>query len=458
MKKAVALVLALALMFSAGCAGKENKTDEENRILEKFIVAGAEYPTMAQYPDENRYFKADGSFDDEGFDLAYAAWRADKKQRQDQPEGYQNGLEDFFAASIKQLLSGTDGGNRVYSPLNVYMALAMLAETTATGSREQILELLGQNNIEALREQARAVWNANYSADGALNCLLANSLWLDEKLEYEQTGLDSLAENYRASIYSGKMGDDEFNAALQAWLDQQTGGLLAEQSRNVELPAETALALISTVYFSGRWNQEFNPGATESGEFTCADGMKVNCDFMNKSGSQTYFWGDDFASVSLAFNGGGSMSFILPDDGISVDELLTQEEMMNFILARNDWEQSKYLIVNMSVPKFDISSELELSEALKELGITEIFDAESSDFSPILKDSEGVFLSEVTHAARVVIDEEGGTAAAFTVMKNATSAMPPDEEVDFVLDRPFVFVLYSLDGLPLFVGVVNNLS
>lgn len=74
MKKAVALVLALALMFSAGCAGKENKTDEENRILEKFIVAGAEYPTMAQYPDENRYFKADGSFDDEGFDLAYAAW------------------------------------------------------------------------------------------------------------------------------------------------------------------------------------------------------------------------------------------------------------------------------------------------------------------------------------------------------------------------------------------------
>ncbi len=30
--------------------------------------------------------------------------------------------------------------------------------------------------------------------------------------------------------------------------------------------------------------------------------------------------------------------------------------------------------------------------------------------------------------------------------------MPPEEEVDFTLDRPFLFVITGEDGLPLFVG------
>ena len=54
------------------------------------------------------------------------------------------------------------------------------------------------------------------------------------------------------------------------------------------------------------------------------------------------------------------------------------------------------------------------------------------------------------------IDEEGVQAAAYTVITGAGSAMPPDEEVDFVLDRPFAFVVTLSDKLPLFAGVVNN--
>ena len=44
---------------------------------------------------------------------------------------------------------------------------------------------------------------------------------------------------------------------------------------------------------------------------------------------------------------------------------------------------------------------------------------------------------------RVVIGVSGGS-------------MPPDETVDFTLDRPFLFVITGRDGMPLFVGIVNN--
>lgn len=43
-----------------------------------------------------------------------------------------------------------------------------------------------------------------------------------------------------------------------------------------------------------------------------------------------------------------------------------------------------------------------------------------------------------------------------TVMMMAGAAAPPEEEMDFVLDRPFLFAITGADGLPLFVGVVNR--
>ncbi len=59
---------------------------------------------------------------------------------------------------------------------------------------------------------------------------------------------------------------------------------------------------------------------------------------------------------------------------------------------------------------------------------------------------------------RVTTDEEGVEAAAYTVF--SLSATPVrrkcPEELDFVLDRPFLFAITGQDGLPLFVGVVNQ--
>lgn len=36
------------------------------------------------------------------------------------------------------------------------------------------------------------------------------------------------------------------------------------------------------------------------------------------------------------------------------------------------------------------------------------------------------------------------------------AAEPPQERVDLILDRPFLFVHTNSDGLPLFVGIVNE--
>ena len=70
---------------------------------------------------------------------------------------------------------------------------------------------------------------------------------------------------------------------------------------------------------------------------------------------------------------------------------------------------------------------------------------------------DGIALTQAKHAARVKIDEDGCEAAAYTVLApTETAIMLPEEEIDFTLDEPFVFAITGIDGLPLFVGLVNQ--
>ena len=54
----------------------------------------------------------------------------------------------------------------------------------------------------------------------------------------------------------------------------------------------------------------------------------------------------------------------------------------------------------------------------------------------------------------MTIDEEGCTAAAFTQMAVCGTALPPEDEIYFTLDRPFLFVIMSDTKQPLFIGTV----
>lgn len=367
-------------------------------------------------------------------------------------------LGGFLGATVGEFLSGSDGENVVYSPLNVYMALAMLAEITDGESREEILSLLGSDSIELLRTQAHAIWNANYRDDGKVTSLLGSSVWLDKGISYNQETIDILKNYYYASSFEGEMGSASYNKVLQSWLDDQTGGMLGKYVSGEEFSAETVIALSTTVCFQAKWQDEFKATNNTDGIFHSPAG-DLECEFMNKKiHTGVCYWGDKFLAVgqNLKNTGGGAMYFILPDEGVSIDELVKDAQVQQFITSQRRYENSKGVRINFSVPKFDVASKMDLKNGLQNLGVASCFDINASDFSPIFADGQKAEVDRISHAARVEIDEKGVKAAAYVEIPNAGSAAPPDEEIDFILDRPFVFVIVNGDGLPLFVGVVNQ--
>lgn len=470
-KRALAFIMAMFCVIpSAACAtlkeenptvtetivptqtGENNmETAEINIGTDAMQLAGAVYPEMAKYPQTDGF-----TWDEE----AYRAWRTSLDAQQPENTEYQNGIREFYEVTMQEFLKDTEGENKVYSPLNVYMALAMLAETTDGESRAQILKLLHTDSIETLRNNASILWNANYCDDGTVTSLLASSIWLNDKNSYNMETLETLAKYYYASSYSGRMGSEEYNQMLRDWLNEQTGGLLEEQAEKIELDPQAVLALATTVYFRAKWANEFQQSNNTEEIFHAATG-DVKTEFMHQSGTNTYYWGENFGAISRRLENSGTMLFLLPDEDVKVEDLLTDTEALDFIYDHAAWENQKFLIVNQSVPKFDAASDYSIVEGLKNLGVTDVFDFSKSDFTPLLSQvdktgTENISVDAATHAARVMIDEEGCIAAAFTVMIACGAARPPEEQIDFVLDRPFMFVINGQDGQPLFIGIVNQ--
>ncbi len=462
MKKIIALTLVLTLVLSvmSGCAksGKSaaapNASTASNPktpvTAQGNCVAQANYPQQLQFPKEDDF--KDGLYSEE-YNAAYTAWfNQISAQRSHQYEHPNYFLQRTAPAFLSEL--GTKNG--VYSPLNVFLALAMLAEITDGQSRQQVLDLLGYADLPSLRQAVGSLWLANYSDDGSVTSILGSSLWLNKDLPCVQKTLDTLATNYYASAFSGEMGSPQYTQLLRDWLNEQTGGLLQEQAGNIELTPETVLAIATTVYFKAGWQDSFSPDATVQQVFHATD-KDITCDFMNMSDSMQYYWGENFSATSLLFQNGGDMWFFLPDENVSTDALLAENSGIYSLLSdAYAWQNAKNIEVNLSVPKFDVSSQMDLCTQLQTLGVTDVFSWKSSDFTPLTTATDKIFVSQVNHAARVKIDEEGCEAAAFTVMIMEATCAPPTDEVDFVLDRPFVFAVTGVNGDVLFIGVVNQ--
>ncbi len=396
---------------------------------------------------------------------AYDVWWEERNSFRADYEARQPDLSKFITYSTKAFLGDTDD-NAIYSPVNVYMALAMLAETSDGNSRSQILNALGSDSIESLRSDANAIWNALYTDDGTAKTVLGNSLWLREEGEYKEKTIDILAKNYYASTFEGKMGSKEYDEVLRGWLNEQTDGMLTDQVKGISMPEDTALALASTILFNAKWADEFNPENNTNELFNGTNG-KVKTEFMHESRNGSVDVGDNFTAYKKYFTEHGFMTFILPKEGMTPGELIATDEFAEYILCggrdsystdytdKPCWMTQRHAIINLSMPKFDVSSQLDLTDDLGKLGITDITDEIKADMSPIT--DAGAFLDSMVHGARVTVDEKGCKAAAFTMMLCGATAAPLDE-IDFTLDRPFVFIINGYDGLPLFIGTVNNLG
>ena len=162
-------------------------TNASTANLNKFSLARASYPKMAPYPDAIGI-----EYGDYQYSVKFRTWKAEVEALHGNTN-YSADLSDYLRTAVPSLLSGAGEENRIVSPLNLYVGLAMLAETTAGESREELLTLLNATDLDTLRTRAKALWQDNYWDDVQTTELLAASLWLRDDWNYNQETVNRLA-------------------------------------------------------------------------------------------------------------------------------------------------------------------------------------------------------------------------------------------------------------------------
>ncbi len=406
---------------------------------------------QAQYPEATSPNMSPEAF--VSGDAHWQWWQA-YQETVDASSGLQEGMEAFNTALMTHLLTSEDE-NTVCSPINVYLAYSMLAEIAGNNSRKQILNALGAKNIETLRTNATKLWQANYVDTPVLKSLLANSLWLNGKLHYNADTLELLAKSYYASTFCGEPGSQEMDQSLQQWINENTNDLLKEYVEDLHLDPRTIIAIVSTIYYKAMWTTNFNEQATDDSVFHGTKG-DTTVKMMHSDEMTSVYHGDHFISLEKPLSDSGNMYFFLPKEETDVNALINDPEVYEAMKDSSE-EKRTFPIVHLSVPRFKVSAKMDLLETMKELGMNDILDPSKANFKPLIQESEEIFLSSAEHAAMVEINEQGVTGAAFTDLM-VTGAGMPQEEIDFVLDRPFFFMVTGRDGSILFSGVVRNIA
>ena len=449
-KKLISLLVSLGML--AGCASEPVKPEPpgntakpgSGELLEPVLPEVLPFPVTEDY-------KESGNVNYEKYDKALSNWYAQQEELQSRSQAYQEDLHRFAEKLFGHLLNVTGDQNAVYSPLNIYIALSMLCEAADGNSRAQIMDLLGADDIAVLREAVQALWEANYNTDEAITSILSNSLWLDERLAYKPDLRQRLADDYYASSYVGDLDSDAGINTFRNWLNHATGDLLKDQAEGITPTPDTVMILASAIYYRGRWMSAFE---STTGEVFHAPTGDIMCDMMHSEDTGTVYYGKNWKAVSQAVLNSGRMWIVLPDEGTDVLDIMNDPAVRAMLKDTADCESVRGN-VQLSVPKLDIVSDLDLKDCLIEMGITDVFDPETADYSP-LSDQTDLYLDAARHAARLKTDEEGIEAAAYTVMIVNETGLFISDPIEFTADRPFFFSLQAADGSPLFEGVVNS--
>lgn len=373
-----------------------------------------------------------------------------------QPKTAGGGANAFTLALVQKLHK--KGENMVVSPFSVWLTLAALANATDASALPQLLDALGVEDltVEALNASvSRMLYELTGNEGETYNPLsIANAVFVDGSVTLKKEFAQQFLDYYRGTAMNVDMKSPEAVEAINAWASEHTNGLITDVVQ--EIPEDTIVALANAIYFSDRWAVEFDESLTKDMTF---HGVRedVTVPFMLREGDAIPYYEDDtLQAVNLKMKTGSGMYIILPKDG-DADALISQFDASRL---ENVIQETRPSTGKLLLPRFSLTSNFRLNDALNELGVP-LLDPAHPVLNNLVEETDA-FISASLHQATIRVDEKGTTAAAVTVeLMEPTSLPAPTEPFSMVCDKPFVFVLYrwTPEGgeQVLFTGVVNQL-
>ena len=354
--------------------------------------------------------------------------------------------ETFAYKLFAQLPEGES--RKMISPFSIYVALSMLADGADGDTLAQLDELLG------LTAEERNAYLAGWLQDleGNTSFTNADSVWINEKLKSNvpKDFLDICAQYYKSAVFSTPM-DDSTVEDVNAWVKAKTRNMIDKLID--EISPLTATILMNAITMDAKWEEEFDEKETRKYDFMKEDDTIEEVDMMFGDQTGGYLI-NDLAYGFIKQYKGGEFSYIalMPrrENEVSLDQLiasLSPETVRSLIDNQYDHEMT------IGIPKYEAEYSIELSDVLKQLGVTDAFDEGKANLSRMIENFDNnVFVGKVNHKTFISMDEKGTKAAAVTEVGTEWKSGPKW----VALDHPFVYMIVDSTGLPIFIGTFEG--
>jgi len=349
-------------------------------------------------------------------------------------------------------------GNLFFSPESISTAFAMAYAGASGQTASQMAATLHFTLPPDRLHPAMGALIAGLNAPHAgYQLSVADALWAEKDYTFLPAFLKLTNDDYAAGFrpMDFKTAPDASRATINHWVEQKTNDKIKDLLPSGSIKPNTRLVLTNAIYFKGDWETQFKKTDTRDEDFHVSASQTVKAPLMHLSPRIAYFNGDTFQAVAIPYKVGElSMLVFLPND---IDGLPAFEQSFTPANAQKWLDQvSASTKVILTLPKFKMTSQFELSEALSALGMRDAFHG-SADFSG-MTGKRDLFISAAVHKAFVDVNEEGTEAAAATgiIMRSMAMAreVPP---VVFRADHPFLFLIRdNKSGSILFVGRVTD--
>lgn len=326
----------------------------------------------------------------------------------------------------------------VISPISVSYLMAMLANGANGQTKADIMKALQleEKDLDEMNALYKMMIQRCGNTDKGTTLNIANYFAMNKEVKLEDAYTNKMKNIYNAGIESLDFTSQKTTAHINNWCKKNTNGMIPSIIDKVD--ANASAYIMNAIFFNGTWADKFSKSQTKNENFRGYTRDITMVPMMHKSDKLLYWKNDMYAAVRIPYgNGSYTMTVMLPNEGISIDEMLKTMENADLTAWRQDAEQC---IVDLKLPRFTTETDVTLNNIISELGAANIFNS-NADFTNIAKTN--MFVSEMFQKAKIEVSEEGTKAAAVTAAIMTMSALPTEEpkHVTFHANRPFVYMI-----------------
>jgi serine protease inhibitor len=362
---------------------------------------------------------------------------------------YVASLQSLGAKVLSRLGEESPGENLLVSPTSLSMAFTLCAAGASGETQREMLQALQYGTLglsDIIGQNRVAFCNLYRDRPDQLQVLIANSVWAFHGTALLPSYQDVATQDFFASLRSveDRLGIDPI-ALMNRWVSDHTNGRI--QKAVESFSPDTKMVLMNTIYFYGAWKEPFNPKITHKADFTKSDGTVVQVDTMTATTRLHVLETDDSVSIAIPYLFDEAMVVTMPKVAESGSDRLAAAPIGS--LDWKDWKEERVLY---TFPKFRFSATLELNGIMIGLGMHLAFSG-GADFSGM--SPTPLFIDKAYQKTYIGVDEKGTEAAAVTIITmDSGSGNEPEREIRF--DHPFRFSIVDTQGVPLFLGLVED--